>query len=73
MTHNLTFAVAAAFVAALLFFPDVANGQAGTPPAGPVNNSVTSMDGRQAQTDIARRGREVECSSTQRGPRRGRF
>ena len=51
-THNLAFAVAAAFLAALLFFPEIANGQAGTSPAGPVNNSVTSMDGRQAQTDM---------------------
>lgn len=51
-THNLAFAVAAAFLSAVLFFPSVANGQGGTSPAGPVNNSVTSMDGRQAQTDM---------------------
>jgi tetratricopeptide (TPR) repeat protein len=51
-THNLAFAVAAAFLAAVFFFPGVANGQGGTSPSGPVNNSVTSMDGRQAQTDM---------------------
>lgn len=51
-TYNLSLAVAAAFLAAVLFFPDVANGQGGTSPSGPVNNSVTAMDGRQAQTDM---------------------
>lgn len=40
-----------AFLAPVLFFPSIANGQ-GTGPAGPVNNSVTSMDGRQAQSDM---------------------
>jgi tetratricopeptide (TPR) repeat protein len=40
-----------AFLAPVLFFPPIANGQ-GTGPAGPVNNSVTSMDGRQAQSDM---------------------
>jgi tetratricopeptide (TPR) repeat protein len=51
--HNSAFLVAAAFLAAALFFPNVADGQAGgTSPAGPVNNSVTTMDGRQAETDM---------------------
>jgi tetratricopeptide (TPR) repeat protein len=40
-----------AFLAPVLFFPTIANGQ-GTAAAGPVNNSVTSMDGRQAQMDM---------------------
>jgi tetratricopeptide (TPR) repeat protein len=51
-TYDLALAVAAVFLAAVLFFPDVANGQGGTAPAGPVSNSVTAMDGRQAQTDM---------------------
>jgi tetratricopeptide (TPR) repeat protein len=40
-----------AFLTAVLLFPAIANGQ-GTGPAGPVNNSATSMDGRQAQMDM---------------------
>jgi tetratricopeptide (TPR) repeat protein len=51
--RNSAFPIAAALLAAVLFFPEVANGQTGgTSPAGPVNNSVTAMDGRQAQTDM---------------------
>jgi hypothetical protein len=38
-----------AFLAPVLFFPNIANGQ-GTTNAGPVNNSMTTMDGRQAQS-----------------------
>jgi tetratricopeptide (TPR) repeat protein len=48
--HRAAFLVMA-FLAAALFFPEFANGQ-GTGPAGPVNNPVTSMDGRQAQMDM---------------------
>ncbi len=51
-TYHLVVACAAAFLAAVVFFPAVANGQGGTSPSGPVNNSVTQMDGRQAQTDM---------------------
>jgi tetratricopeptide (TPR) repeat protein len=43
--------LAMAFLAPLPFFPAIANGQ-GTAAAGPVNNSATSMDGRQAQMDM---------------------
>jgi len=50
--HNLAFAPAAVFVVALALFPDLASGQGGTSAAGPVSNSVTAMDGRQAQTDM---------------------
>ena len=52
ITHNLVFAVAAVFLVASAMFPNVANGQGGTSAAGPVNNSVTAMDGRQAQADM---------------------
>jgi hypothetical protein len=51
-TYHLAFAAVATFLVVTAMFPDVANGQGGTSPAGPVNNSVTSMDGRQAQTDM---------------------
>lgn len=50
--HNLTFAAAAALLVASTMFPAVADGQGGTSPSGPVTNSVTAMDGRQAQTDM---------------------
>lgn len=42
---------AAAFLSALVS-PGISNAQGGTSPAGPVNNSVTTMDGRQANKDI---------------------
>jgi tetratricopeptide (TPR) repeat protein len=49
--RNLASAIAAAFLAATAMFPGVSHAQ-GTTNAGPVNNSVTTMDGRQAQQDI---------------------
>jgi len=52
--YDLAFAVAA-FLAATAMFSGISHaqgGQGGTSPAGPVNNSLTTMDGRQAQTDV---------------------
>ena len=46
---DLALAVAAAFLAAAVVFPGVSHAQGN---AGPVNNSVTAMDGRQAQKDV---------------------
>jgi tetratricopeptide (TPR) repeat protein len=51
-THILAFAIAAAFLGAMIVFPNIANGQGGTSPSGPVTNSVTQMDGRQTQDDM---------------------
>jgi tetratricopeptide (TPR) repeat protein len=54
MTKSIFYAagfLAMVFLAPVLFSPNIANGQ-GTSPAGPANNSVTSMDGRQAQMDM---------------------
>ena len=49
--YHLVFAVAAVFLAAMAIFPGVSHAQ-GTSNAGPVNNSMTTMDGRQAQQDV---------------------
>jgi tetratricopeptide (TPR) repeat protein len=49
--HNLASAVAAVFLAASAMFPGVSHAQ-GTSNTGPVNNTMTTMDGRQAQQDV---------------------
>jgi tetratricopeptide (TPR) repeat protein len=43
---------AAAVLLSALVFPGIAGAQGGTSPAGPVNNSMTNMDGRQANQEI---------------------
>lgn len=48
---SVTKFLAVAFLGAALSFPGASHAQ-GTSNAGPVNNSITSMDGRQAQQDV---------------------
>jgi tetratricopeptide (TPR) repeat protein len=50
-TWFLAFAVVVLFLAATVIFPEVSRAQ-GTTNAGPVNNSMTTMDGRQAQQSM---------------------